>query len=354
MRIVTRTIAVIAFFFAIVSLNSVVHAQANLAGSNSDVTIAIAPLSPAPGDTVSLTVESPLIDTNDSTITWYDNGTIVAQGLGETTASIVVGALGHTSSVRVVVSAPDGSTASTNVSIIPSEVDLLVDSDSYVPPFYLGRALPSAGTNIRLQAIAHLKRPNGTFISSSDITYIWKQEGRAVGTVSGRGKSSATLPAATLYGTSNIEVDVKSSDGLLSGSASVSIPAITPILSLYEDNPLLGFMYYNALGSQTAVSDNEMTFAAVPYFAQIQSPNDPRLTYEWKVNGSTVVASANDPSEVTLNGSGSGVQAAVDLNLTHSTNIFMSVNGTWNIILGSRASGSIGVSSSVKSPFTGQ
>jgi hypothetical protein len=346
------------FLFALVVLAaSVSGAQAQ---ADSDITISLSPLSPAPGDTVTMTVESPFIDTNDSTITWYENGNIIAQGNGQTTASIVAGALGHASDITVSLVAPDGETASTEIEIAPTEVDLLVDSDSYVPPFYLGRALPSAGTNLRLQAIAHLKRPDGTFVPSSDITYTWKQDGRVVGNVSGRGKSSAVLPAPVLYGTTDIEVNAQSddpSDSSLSGSASLSIPATTPVLALYQDNPLLGITYYDTLASQASVSDSEATFAAVPYFAQIRSPNDPRLIYAWTVNGASVAAGANDPSELTLNSSGSSNQAQIGLGLTHSTNIFLSVNGTWNITLGQASGSGNGLntgSSGTKNPFSGQ
>jgi hypothetical protein len=329
-------------------------AQAQTANTDSSLVASVSPQSPAPGDTVTVTVESPILDTNDGMITWYDDGKVIAQGTGETSTTIIAPALGHTSTIDVSLLASDGTSASTEVVIVPTQVDLLVDSDSYVPPFYLGRALPSAGTNLRLQAIAYLKHADGTLVPSTSITYTWKQDGRVVGNVSGRGKSSAVLPAAPLYGTSNIEVDVASSDGSLSGSASVSIPSTTPVLALYEDNPLLGLMYYDALGSSASVPDSEATFAAVPYFAQVRSPNDPRLTYDWTVNGSSIAASANDPSELTLNGSGSSNSAQVGLGVTHSTNIFMSANGTWDITLGNQSFGASGSSSETKNPFNGQ
>lgn len=335
------------------------HAQIDLSGSlageESDATITLVPNSPAPGDTVDLTVESPLLDTADSAITWYDNGRVIAQGTGMTTASITAGALGTQSNVSVSLQSPDGTDASTEAAIIPTEIDLLVDSDSYVPPFYQGRALPSADTGLRLEAIPHFKRPNGTLVPSSDITYTWKQDGRVVGNVSGRGKASVILPSPTLYGTSDVEVDAISSDGSLSGSATLSIPSTAPVLLLYEDNPLLGLTYYHALGQAASIPDIEMTFAAVPYFAPIQSPNDPRLSYAWTVNGTGVSPSASDPSELTLNASNSSGQASIGLTVTHATDIFMSAVGSWEVALGAQGSGdSIDGADGAKDPFSGQ
>jgi len=338
---------------------SAAHAQIDLsgaiAGEGSDVSIVMTPQSPGPNETIDLSVESSLLDTTDSAITWYKNGTVIAQGTGVTSASIVTGALGKETDISVAIQTPDGTRASTQLAIIPTETDLLVDSDSYVPPFYQGRALPSAGTNLRLEAITHFKRPDGSVVPSSDITYTWKQDGRVVGNVSGRGKSSVELPSPTLYGTSNIEVDAESSDDTLAGSASLSIPSTTPFVLLYEDNPLLGLTYYHALAAQTTIPDTEMTFAAVPFFAQIQSPNDPRLAYTWTVNGSAISPSANDPSEITLNASDSNGEADIGLGLTHSTNIFMSTSGEWDVTLGTTNSSSFGNSvTGVKDPFSGK
>jgi len=237
----------------------------------------------------------------------------------------------------------------------PSPIDILADSDSYVPPFYLGRALPSAGTSIRLQAIPYFKDPNGTTVPLSDIVFTWKQDDRVIGNVSGLGRSSVVLPAALLYGTTDIEVDAQSADSTSFGTATIAIPSVESPLILYEDNPLLGITYYHAQASDTTVTDTEMTFAVVPYFAQTQSPNDPTFTYDWTVNGSSISPDPKDPSELTLNARNSTGVATIGLSLSQSNNIFMSANGTWNMTLGSTVSNAfIGSGSGTKNPFTGK
>jgi hypothetical protein len=236
-----------------------------------------------------------------------------------------------------------------------SPIDILVDSDSYVPPFYRGRALPSAGTNIRLQAIPYFKNADGSSVPTSDIIFTWKQDDRVIGNVSGLGKSSVVLPAALLYGTTNIEVDAESSDDTSFGTAVLSIPSVVPPLILYEDNPLLGITYYRALGSDTTITDTEMTFAVVPYFAQIQSPNDPQLSYVWTVNGSNILPDPKDPSEITLNSKDSSGAATIGLSLSQSDNIFMNPTASWDVTLGTAASNAFtDTGSGAKNPFSGQ
>lgn len=332
------------------------YAQSSLAGGSA-LTIAVSPQSPAPGASVALTLQSPIEDLSQSSITWYQNGAIIAQGIGQTDANVTAPALGKQMRISASVQNADGTSDSAQISLIPAEVDLLVDSDSYVPPFYRGRALPSEQTNIRLQAIAHFIRPDGSAVPSSQISYTWKQDGRVVGNISGSGKSSAVLPAALLFGTTRIEVDAASGDGTISGSASISLPTNDPILVLYEDNPVYGFTYYHAIaqtGSATQIPNVEMTFAAVPYFAQAYSPNDTRLLYNWSVNGAPVAQNRSDPSEITLNATNSSGQASVALSLADSQNAFVNSNGSWAVALGSQSvSGFESSGSGPINPFTG-
>ena len=235
-----------------------------------------------------------------------------------------------------------------------SPVDLLMDSDSYVPPFYQGRALPSAGAHIRLQAIPNFKRADGSLIPSSSIVFTWRQDDRVVGTESGLGKSSIVLPAEILYGTSNIEVDARAEDGSRYGSALLSVPSQEPQLVLYEDSPLLGLMFYRALGVSTNIPESEMTFAVVPYFAHITGPDDARLAYQWSVNGSPVAPAPSNPSELTLSAKGSDGSASLALSVTQTDDIFLSPTGSWSVHLGSSGIGYSSGGTGAKSPFSGQ
>ena len=213
-------------------------------------------------------------------------------------------------------------------SIPASPVDLLFDANSYVPPFYLGRALPSPGSVLRLHAIPHLT----PHVPDSDITYTWRRDGAVVGAISGKGKSSVSIAGPTLFAADTISVDAVSADGTSYGSASVVIPSIDPQLTLYEDHPLFGIEYYNALLGQSSIPDLEMTFAAVPYFAAVSGPSDPSLNYAWIVNGASVAASATSSNEITINADNSSGVAAIAASLTSSVNFLLDASGAWNVL----------------------
>jgi hypothetical protein len=126
------------------------------------------------------------------------------------------------------------------------------------------------------------------------------------------------------------------------------------VVTLYEDNPLVGIIFNHALGSQNTIPETETTFAAIPFFASATSANDPRLIYGWTLNNNSIVPSATNPSELTINSSHSNGLATIGLSLKHTTNFFMSFRGTWNMTLGSAGTnGFANPSSGSSDPFSG-
>jgi len=232
------------------------------------------------------------------------------------------------------------SDTSSNVPFATGAVELLFDSDSYTPPFYRGRALPSAGTNLHLQAIPRFGSPR-------TLTYTWKRNSVVLGSISGIGKSSVTIPAPDLFGTDTISVDVSSQDNTERGGASVTISSKDPVLVLYEDQPLFGIRLHRALAPQDSVRDVETTFAAIPYFARTQSPNDSHFSYAWTVNGQVIAPNQKTPSEITINAKNSTGRAQISLDLTSSADILMQSHGSWTVTFGSGGSTQTSVS-----PFT--
>src|SRR3990167_4621471 len=70
-----------------------VHAQAGLPGIERAVSIRIAPLHPGPGDTVTVTAQSPSFDLSQAHIVWSSRGKTLAAGIGADSASVTIGAL---------------------------------------------------------------------------------------------------------------------------------------------------------------------------------------------------------------------------------------------------------------------
>lgn len=339
-----RQIALIAgglVFFALPALlPALVGAQdtPNNPTGTSALVISANPQYPGPNSIVQLTAESPLLDLQASDVEWTVNGAPAGSGESITTT---MGALGHPTTIGVSVSGQSGNDSS-SITLIPTSIDLLWESDSYVPPFYKGRALPGSSSSIRVLAMPHFINPDGSSVPDSEINFTWKLNDGIDESQSGLGEYSAVFPAAILYGSDTIDVVAQTTDGSLDGEASVSVPTQAPTLVLYEDNPLFGVMYHAALPSSSSASELETSFAAVPYFANASSANDPSLAYQWTVNGSPVDADPQDPSEITINAQSSGV-ATIGLSISNPSDPFFGASGSWQVAFSGESSDSSNV-----------
>ena len=322
-------LAVIATF----SVAAPAYAQFQLEsyGVQPDLTYSITPDAPGPNNPVSISLHSYFLDLPNADIAWMVDGKTMTEGTGITDISTVAGPEGTEHDVTAVVTTPDGASATVTIAIIPTTIDLLYDANSYVPPFYLGRAMPSSGTTINIQAMPNFVTPEGKRLTADTLVYNWKQDGRVLKALSGKGKSSIRVPASLPKDSTTVTVDAVSADGRLHGSATLRIPTIEPAIALYEDHPLFGIQYYSAMASPSFVSDTEMTFAVAPYFAPVQSSSDPALQYDWQVNGMNVPINASSPNEITIDASKSSGLAWVNVAISHVTDFFTNLAEQWGI-----------------------
>lgn len=340
-------ISSVALFLTIAFFALPAHAQYNIPDASAALSISLSPTYPQPGQTVNLSLSSTLYDLGESVVVWRANGRVIAEGEGVTETRVTAGERGTITTVSAAIA---GGVASTEVSIRPTEISILWESDSHTPPFFSGRALPSAGTSVKLHAITYFAEPGKAEISPNNIIFTWKRNGGTLRDVSGRGKASATIDAPYLFGADTISVEAVSADGTIAGSASVRIPSVEPLLTLYQRHPIFGTMYYSALTGTSFVSESEMSFSAEPYYADAKTARDPLLAYEWQVNSAAVTADATDPNTITIDASRSTGIARIDLDLYHRTNLFLSGSGTWLITFTRAGNGGAG---SVD-PFTRQ
>lgn len=297
-----------------------------------DLSIELSPEHPAPGERVHVKAQSSLIDLSTTALTWSAGGKTIASGVGVTDTEVLAGVLGSETRVRVSASENGLQFAAADAFIRPVEIDLLWQADSYVPPFYSGRAMPSAGTSLRMEAMPRFVR-NGALLSAANLIYTWKRNGYVIAGASGRGKSRVTIESPALFGSDTISVEAKTSDERLIGVASARIDSQEPTLSLYQDHPVFGIAYHHALGRNDQIPETEATFSVIPYFADANDPDDARLRYEWSVNGVSLESDEDRPSTITINASGSTGEAQIELALTHVANLFLNSSGRWTIKL---------------------
>lgn len=318
---------------AFVLLPFAVYAQVLGAGNDGTILIKTTPEYVGPNERVTLRASSAFIDLPESDITWSANGKTIARGAGVSSAEITTGSMGSSVSIVVSARAPDGMRASGSARLRPAELDLLWEADSYVPPFYRGRALPSPGTEIRMQAVPRF----GSSVSDKDVAYTWRRNGAIVGNASGKGRSFAAFQAPTLFGSDTISVEARPPDGTVAGGQ-VRLSSQEPELALYESHPIFGIMFNRIFGSKNAVSGGEASFVAIPYFADADRRDDGQLRYSWRVNGQAIAADTVRPSEITINSERSDGSARLEGVLRHATNFLTDSKSAWDISFGADSS----------------
>lgn len=297
------------------------------------LTIEMQPRFPESNTPLALTVRSISTDLSRAAISWYVNGELVSEGFGVEQASAVTGALGTRTEIRVEVIGENEELLVATRTVLPAEVDLLWETDSYVPPLYQGKRLASSGTQVRAEALPRFLRPDGTRISTKDIIFTWRKNDAVIPSVSGRGKSSALFSAPELFGSDTITVEAASVDNSLLGAASVIVPSRNPFVLLYEEHPLFGTIFHRALGEESRLPDTEATFTAAPFFAGAATADDSRLSYAWRVNRTSITSDESTPSRITINADGSDGTARIELTVNHSADIVMNAQGIWRIVL---------------------
>lgn len=204
-----------------------------------------------------------------------------------------------------------------------SSIDMFWEANSYVPSLYQGKALPTSDGNIRVFAI-----PPESFGDSSRASYIWKINGTVLGSKSGTGRSSLDIVGSPFIDTNLIIVDVTGVNGT-SGTGILRIPYVKPKVILYENSPLGGILFSQALqGRLLAEADKDITLLSYPYFFSTQKLNS-NLSYTWEINGTTAKALGH---EITARSEITGT-STVDLQVYSLTNVLQRASERVSIVL---------------------
>lgn len=256
------------------------------------VTAQVTPSIPGPNEQVSITIKSSLADLSTASISWTLNGKTVGGGRGQKTLTFSTGSVGTLTTVTASITTLDGIFVSKTFSFRPLVITIDWEADTYTPPFYRGKALPSPRAGLRLVSTIQ-----GTSLSPANFVYQWKKNGLVLPEVSGYGASAVTIPQAFDQGSNTIiEVTAAPLDGSFSTKKSITIAATNPQPLLYQELPLHGVAYQAALGANVATASNEFTAHVEPYFAPLADWIAGKILYRWTANGAPLSTGAASPS----------------------------------------------------------
>ncbi|MBU6430848.1 MAG: hypothetical protein KGJ58_01010 [Patescibacteria group bacterium] len=259
-----------------------------LNGAGDSVDVTTAPEFPGANQDVSVRAESFSFDINSSEIIWALDGIIKDKGIGKKDFSFKTGTVGSVSLLKIIIKTKEGKTIEKSLVVRPAGVDILWQADSYVPPFYKGKALYGYQSLITVIALPNIINSDGMKINPDDLIYKWTKDSKVLGEVSGYGKNKFSFSAQILSHSPEIEVEVSSSDKKIKASGSITLEAIEPKTVIYEDNPLYGIIYEKAVAGDFKLNGNEITLTATPYFFSNNAVDDKKIKYGWNMNGQNI------------------------------------------------------------------
>jgi hypothetical protein len=295
------------------------------------LTLDVSPQYPAPYQSATITPSSSVFDMAASTIVVTVNGKSLYKGTGGSGISVPLGGPGSVTDVVVTISGDGQPAASKELVFHPESVALVVEPVSGTHPFYEGSGLVTSEGRVRIVAIPDVRTSPSHALDPASLIYTWYLGDQELESDSGTGKSVLDANAPQQYRDATVSVTVSSPDGNEIAQSQTTISPVSPLVRLYENDPLLGPLYDNALGNSVTMPDAEDTYRGVPYYFS-ETP-----VVSWGVNG-VPSGTAND---ITVRSSGNGQGSAVLTFSATESDTSQSANSTVSVNFGQQQSSGI-------------
>ena len=252
---------------------------------SNELNVAISPTYPSPNENVFVTLTLYTDDLNSADITWYQNGKNVLSGKGETKVNFKTGNIGEETKIEIKITLLSGVSFSKDFTLNPAGVDLVWEANSYVPPFYKGKALHSRQGVIKIVATPDFVK-NGKRVLPQNLVYEWSNDVEVYQSQSGYGKNVIVLSGSILGKNESIEVLVTDPVNNLVARKFIDIVPVNPEIVFYENSPYYGHIFDSAITNSFNLKTGEVQVLAAPFYF---TKNDSGLLkYEWQLNGQSV------------------------------------------------------------------
>ncbi len=305
---------------------STIPLKAQVTIEPSDIFVQINPEVPEPGQSVKVTMGSYVFSLDELYVEWQENGVTKLVGFGEKIFKFNAGKIGETKVVSVLVRNTKEGDIIYKKQIVskPSGLDIIWQAtDSYTPPFYKGKALPSTEGIVKIIALPTFQV--GTkIVSPKDVIYNWKRNYNLVAQASGYGKNVISIKQSYLTDEERISVVANEPSEGGTANGSLLIKPFDPKIIFYKKDPLLGIDFSTGINTETSLSTNDTTLVAIPYFISPLNILDSDLQYTWKLNDSEI----NTPTiknQLVLRGTQDPGVATLELVIESAKKLFLTV-----------------------------
>lgn len=259
--------------------------------TDTEISVDIYPSFPAPGQEVTATLNDYSGGAYGASIKWIFDGKESAESENKRKVTFEAGKDGEAQSIEAVLQTPDGSRIAIQKNIKPIYLDIIIEPQTRVPDFYLGRSLPSLGSVVNATALI-----SDNDYKNSELIYTWKLGNFVLegGRLRGGNQIKFTIPRGNKH---TLSVSVSDLEGRTLAKRIISIPSVDPEIYFYEDDPLYGLSSMPIINTFSLIGQSA-EIKAEPYYLATNVYNDPYY-HQWTIDG---VESSNsyNPYKTTL------------------------------------------------------
>lgn len=257
----------------------------NASINETDIDTIVSPEFPSAFQTVSIRLDSNSIDLNHYIIQWSVDDFEEKSGIGVRDFTITAGAYGSRKRVVATISG-NGVTVKKNIILAPQDATLLWEAvDSYVPPFYRGKKLPSNESLIKISALPNFRSDNDS-LRLDNAVYLWNRNDNRILNMGGYAKDSIIIKHNRLRATEKISVDVSDVNNSTRAQKTVVVPIGNPQIHWYYKNEN-NYRKLASIDRGLRITNGNVTLVSEPYFFSTIA-NAADLNYAWKINNDTL------------------------------------------------------------------
>ncbi len=277
-----KRLILLAFLNMINTSSAINPTTGEVFGIEEGIEIEFTPRYPRPGDLININIRPYGFDLANAEIVWWNRGSVIHSGRGATFLNeFQLNNSGLPESFLITIRKENGNVIEREVVVHPADIDIIFEANTFIPPFYRGKAQYTHTSLVKFIAIPTIRDQNGRIMDSSEFRYRWYINNIIV-------PSNQTVGRNFVYyeddfSTRDLRVSVHI-EGVNSDFVTVrnrTIRPEDPVIVLYEESPLLGPIFERGILSDVSTASREITIRAVPFYF---SRNE-RINIDWSLGG---------------------------------------------------------------------
>ncbi|MEK7172831.1 MAG: hypothetical protein AAB740_02550 [Patescibacteria group bacterium] len=277
------------------------------------VSLNVSPLSPSPGENVSVIASTPTLDKDTAVFTWIVDGKTRSDlsGQGKDSFVYTAGGVGSISRILVKISSPAITTSEAEATVYVEDLALTWQANTYVPKWYKGKALPVPGSIISFVALPRFIL-GGAGLRPESLIYRWTLDGEQK--LAGLGKNVFRVQTSELPNSAyRVGVVVEDSSKVIHKEEETIVTLVLPELVVYPATPLGGAEIRQAASDLLATARGLLDLVAEPFFFSVSSKND--LGFNWTIADNPVQGQPRNPYLLTVD-TGSQPTGSIPISVT--------------------------------------